>query len=66
MKVAYEKIKTIALILGYDVKVHRITCFDFLVRQGFIIYKIYDGVWYLEFQSPQHELLFAIKYSDVL
>lgn len=66
MKVAYEKIKIIALRLGYNVEVHRITCFDFLVRQGFIINRIIDGEWYLEFESPQHELLFAIKYSDVL
>lgn len=67
MKITYQEILNIALLLGYDKDKHYLmSSLDFLELQGFKITRPTLTEWDLEFESPQHELLFAIKYSDVL
>ena len=68
MRVSYKEIKHITKRLGYNSEhVHNnVSCIDFLEQEGFVLNTINGREWDLEFESPQAELMFAIKYSDVL
>lgn len=67
MKVAYKEILIIVEILGYDKDAHFLmSSFDFLELQGFKLTRINFQEWDIEFESPQAELMFAIKYGEYL
>ena len=65
---SFNELKQLCVMLGYDGptddcwgRIHR---HKFLEQQGFVITKGKVG-WDLNFKSPQAELMFSIKYSDL-
>ena len=68
MKVTYKEIRAITKILGYNIEhiLNKMSCIEFLEQEGFVLNRLNAKEWDLEFQSPQAELLFAIKHSEHL